>query len=351
MRASRNRVLLVAAAMLWIAAYAAWTADWMVQPMPFLLERSIRRVPMCVFGFACCWAMVGLLDRLAGRPWSVRLPAALTLCAVSSVAYALLNSVVFDVIRPLWGPASLPDVFQLALTIAWVFIAWSALYFAVAADADARDVRLDLSDARAAEHRARNQALAQQISPHFLFNALNAVSGLILDGAPAKAERVTVALAELLRRSLESDAQDFVSFGEELDAVHRYLEIEEARFENRFRVIEQVPADLRKLSVPPMILQPLVENAIKHGVARSTELVTLTIGATRKDRQLEISIVDDASPDPLSTRAVGMGFGQKSVGERLMLLYGPLATFVCGKAPEAGYEVRLTLPLRASGHA
>ena len=337
--------------MLWVAAFAAWTADWMVQPMPFLLERSMRRVPMCLFGFASCWFMVGILDRLADRTWSVRLSAALALCSLASVAYASANAVVFDVINPLWGPASLPEVFQLALTIAWVFVAWTALYFAIAADADARDARVGLSDARAAEQRARNQALAQQISPHFLFNALNVVSGLILDGAPARAERVTVALASLLRRSLETEAEGFVTFGEELDAAHRYLEIEEARFGHRFLVVDNVSADLREIPVPPMILQPLVENAIKHGVGRSSKLVILSIGATRCGRNLEIRIADDASPDPLSTRSPGLGFGQRSVGERLSLLYGPAASMTCGEVQGAGYQVRLTVPLEPSKRA
>jgi two-component system LytT family sensor kinase len=340
---ARRTVLTIATVMVWVAAYAAWTADWMVDPMPHLLARSLRRVPMCLFGMACCRVMAMLLDRLAARPWRWRLLTALALSFVASALYAALNTLVFYVIVPLWGSTSLAETLQLAVTVAWVFLAWCALYFAIAADAEARDSRLRLAAAREAGLRARHQALAQQVNPHFLFNALNAVSGLILEGAPAKAERVTMALAGLLRRSLDSDGRERVTLGEELDAVHRYIEIEQMRFEDRFRLVEDVPAGVRQFLVPALILQPLVENAVKHGVARSSRPVTVTIAALACGGRLEISVGDDAEPDVETSSPTASGIGEANVRERLALLWGPAAGLACGRE-DRGYVARITLP-------
>ncbi|MGN6376089.1 MAG: sensor histidine kinase [Sphingomonas sp.] len=342
MRASRTQMLLIATAMVWLIAYAAWTADWMFGDMAHVVERSLRRIPLCLFGAVCCWGMRAVLDRTAARPLGSRLVTALGLCVAASLAYSGLNAWVYYGIAPLWGPTNLGEILQLAMVVAWVFFAWSALYFGIDADARAHETRTRLAEVEAAALRARNQALAQQISPHFLFNALNTVSGLILDGEPARAERVTMALAGLLRRSLESDARDRVPLAEELDAVRRYLAIEETRFEDRLRVVERVPPALGSLAVPPMILQPLVENPVKHGVARSTVPVTLTIAAALADGRLMVTIDDDAPSTGPS--APGTGIGQRNVRQRLALLYGDVAAFDCGSRSGGGYSVRLVLP-------
>jgi LytS/YehU family sensor histidine kinase len=347
MRSARSHLLLIATAMVWIIAYAAWTADWMVGDMPFVAERALRRIPLCLFGAACCWGIKIALDRLSGKRLETRLLAALGLCAAASAAYAALNTIVYYAIAPLWGSTNLNEVFQLSLVVAWVFLAWTALYFAIRSDSDARDARLRLADAETAALRARNQALAQQISPHFLFNSLNTVSGLIMDGEPARAERVTVALAGLLRRSLETDAREHVTLGEELDAVHRYLEIEQSRFESRLRVDARIPDELRGLAVPPMILQPLVENVVKHGVARSTGPVCLSIAAERSGDNLRIAISDDVIPDSTAAPPPGTGTGQANVRQRLALMYGDRASLLCAAMPGRGYKAELVMPARA----
>jgi hypothetical protein len=214
-KSTRNQMLLIATALLWIATYAAYTADWMIGGMmPFAAERALRRIPICLFGAICCWGIKLLLDRSASQRVVGRVGTAFGLCLLASLAYAAVNTLVFYIIHPIWGGVTFIDAFEPSLTVSFVYFAWTALYFAIDAEAKARDARLRLADAQTEALRARNQALAQQISPHFLFNALNTVSGLIIEGEPARAERVTIALAALLRRSLETDAQDFVSLGE-----------------------------------------------------------------------------------------------------------------------------------------
>lgn len=339
-------MLLIVTVMVWVVAYAAWTADWMVGDMPFVAERALRRIPLCLFGGICCWEMKVVLDSMADRRLGAKLSAAFGLCVAASASYALLNTIAYYAIAPLWGPTNVNEIFQLALVVAWVFFAWTALYFAIRSDSDARDVRLRLADAETATLRARNQALAQQVSPHFLFNALNTVSGLIIEDRPERAERVTVALAGLLRRSLETDCAERVPLGDELDAVRRYLEIEESRFEDRLIVDEQVSDELLSLEVPPMILQPLVENAIKHGVAQSSRPVRLNVSAERAGEALRIRVSDDARPEPGAAQPSGTGLGQTNIRQRLALMYGDGASLTAEVLPGGGYVALLTIPAK-----
>ncbi|MDQ2878609.1 MAG: histidine kinase, partial [Pseudomonadota bacterium] len=176
MTPSRSRILLIATAMVWLAAYAAWTADWIIEPMPYLLERSLRRIPTCLFGIALCFAIAGALRRLPAMRAASKVAIGIFLCIIAALVFAFVCNVAFYLIAPLWGSTTFAMTLASALTDSWVFLAWLALYFAIEADADARDSRVALAEARTAEQRARNQALAQQINPHFLFNTLNAVS-------------------------------------------------------------------------------------------------------------------------------------------------------------------------------
>ena len=345
MESNRRTLLLIATAVVWLIAYVAWTADWMIGPDHHVLERALRRIPLCAFGAGCCWMIRRILDRMATRPIGPRLAAASAMCVAGALTYSGLNALVFYVVSPIWGHTTVGGTLQNAMTIVWVFFAWAALYFAIDGNVEAGNARLRLADAHSASLRARNHALAQQVSPHFLFNALNTVSGLIVEGEPARAERVTLALAGLLRRSLDTDTREFVPLGEEMDAVHRYVEIEENRFEDRLTVAEDVAPALRDIAVPPLILQPLVENAVRHGVARSTGPVRIRIDAALADGKLRIAVHDDARPAPGAPAATGGGIGQPNVRQRLELLYGGLAALRCGACPSGGYLCELAIPV------
>lgn len=344
MNSARRRTLLMVTAMVWIVAYAAYTTGWMLEPMPFVLERALRRIPICLFGAACCWAIGALLDRASGRPGRRQLVLAVLLCIPAAFAYGLVNTLIFYVLAPVWGHVSGLAVLQAVIDVIWVFFAWTALYFAITSDAEARDSKLRLADAQTEALRARNQALVQQLSPHFLFNALNTVTGLIGEGESVRAERVTIALAGLLRNSLNSEPRELVPLSEEIDLLNRYLEIEESRFEDRLIVEERMPSELGKLSVPPMILQPLVENAVKHGVARSIGLVRLTIAADLEGDRLRLSICDDARVLPTARASSGNGIGQENVRQRLALLYGASASLRCAPQLDGGYCAEIELP-------
>ena len=194
--------------------------------------------------------------------------------------------------------------------------------------------------------RTQLRLLQAQLEPHFLFNTLHAIATL-MHGNPAAAERMVVLLSDLLRRALrEMDGQE-VSLREELAFVDRYLEIEKTRFRERLSVERHIEADSLEAMVPPLLLHPLVENAIRHGVGRKVEGGCLGIRAQREDDRLELRIWDDG-PGPADDGDVakGSGLGLSTTRARLELLYGSGHHFELRRRAQGGVEVALSLPFR-----
>jgi two-component system LytT family sensor kinase len=338
-----DRTLLAATVVLWVTTYVAWTADWAIEPMAFTLERALRRVPVCMAGAALCWGLSWPLRMAAGRPLMLRLGLAVALCVGASLLQSVISQVAFYVIAPRWGPASLGEWLSGGMTNFWVFGAWAALYFALDYDAQAREGRLRLADAQAGLLQAQNRALAQQVDPHFLFNALNTVSGLIVTGETGAADRTVLALARLLRAMLDRELPAARPLGEEIAAQGPYLQVQTARFPERFQLVDAVPPQLRGWPVPSLILQPLIENVFTHGVARSPGRVTLEVFARQDGDVLIVGVRDDAAPAG-EGRHRGQGIGLDNVRARLATLYGEAATLTSGPREPHGWEVTMRLP-------
>lgn len=182
-------------------------------------------------------------------------------------------------------------------------------------------------------------ALRRQLEPHFLFNTLNAVAGLIRDGRGGDAIVMISGVSDLLRRVVDQPAQQ-VPLGEEMDFLERYLEIQHARFAARLRVHIDVPAELRAAQVPSLILQPLVENAIQHGIGQRVEGGELRVAAGRLGAALEIRIANDGPPLVNGWQA---GVGLSNTRARLASLYGA-ASGISVENREGGVEVVVTMP-------
>ncbi len=192
--------------------------------------------------------------------------------------------------------------------------------------------------------RARLQALKAQVHPHFLFNTLHAISALMEDDVEA-ARGMVVKLSELLRESLAEPDGHEVRLGDELALTKLYLEIERQRFGERLNVTYEVDEEADDLLVPHLVLQPLVENAIHHGVARDSKAGRLTIGGRRDNGVLELTITDDGpGVDELSIRE-GIGLG--GTRTRLRELYGDAAKLSIGRAGSRGCRVAIELPARS----
>ena len=240
------------------------------------------------------------------------------------------------------------------------FGSWFALYLAnrgllelitygaiagavIAVDAQRRLRARELANAglEAQLARAQLQALQGQMQPHFLFNTLNAIGVLIREDPPA-AGRVVSLLADLLRRTLDVAQQQEVPLREELDFLARYLEIERTRFPDRLRVLVDVPEALGAQLVPSFLLQPLVENAVRHGIAPRPEGGRIAVRGRRDGEALVLDVWNDGAPlDPDRRDGIGLA----ATRERLQRLYGAAATLTLGPA-EGGVRARVTLPAR-----
>jgi hypothetical protein len=192
--------------------------------------------------------------------------------------------------------------------------------------------------------RAQMRALQAQINPHFLFNTLNVLANLIHSN-PSKAERVTEELADVFRYALESTRTEWVKLDEELHFIESYLEIEKARFEERLTYAFDIDPEIRALKIPPMILQPLVENAIKHGIGPKVEGGEVRIRGRLTQHQLLLTIEDTGVGRQATTsRRRGAGIALSNVRERLQHLYGEGGTLQLEDIDPAGTRAVVTLP-------
>ncbi|PLK27234.1 sensor histidine kinase [Novosphingobium sp. TH158] len=231
---------------------------------------------------------------------------------------------------------------DVALSRYFLIIAWAAIYLALLIAEQARVAERREGEYRRAAKQAELRSLRYQINPHFLFNTLNSLSSLVMTGKQEAAETMIQSLASFYRRGLSEDPTGDHPLSEEIELQRLYLEIEAVRFPERLKLSVDVSPELGLVPVPGMILQPLVENAVKYGVARSTRPVTIAIAARSEFGQLVISVADDG-PAPASEEH-GMGIGLANVRDRLNARFGDAAGFVSGPVP-GGYRTELRLPL------
>ena len=202
--------------------------------------------------------------------------------------------------------------------------------------------------------QAQLQALRMQVNPHFLFNTLNAIAVLVRGGETSKAGRTLRLLSDMLRATFKGADVQMAPLREEIDLVERYLEIEEIRFGDRLRVEIEVDPDVSEVPVPYLLLQPLVENAVRHGIAPHAEAGVVRVSArpttTQGQKGVEL-VVADSGPgfpkDPETLLAESEGVGLANTKRRLETLYGDAHTLELGTAAEGGARVTLQLPLDA----
>ncbi|MGA8272935.1 MAG: histidine kinase [Candidatus Sulfotelmatobacter sp.] len=229
-----------------------------------------------------------------------------------------------------------------------VLFLWCTLYFSVKQWQQAARERERLLRAEAEVRDARLSALRYQLNPHFLFNSLNAVSTLVLDGNAPAATRMLAQIGELLRTTLDSDGGPETPLSQEIAFTERYLAIEQTRLGGRLRVEITISPETLDALVPSMLLQPLVENAVRHGVAPLVEGGTIRVQSKLHGAQLQISVQNSGDPRAglAQKNQPANGIGLSNTAERLKTLYATDHKFLL-KWPEAGgCEVTVELPLR-----
>src|SRR5512147_3133106 len=300
------------------------------------------------------WGLLALVVRALARRfridrenWERAVPIHFGASLTLGFLHLVLATAVQAVLRGAEPYPFLPKlVDNFAASYHWnLLIYWAILALEYARDAQEHRVRAAELETGVAE--ARLQALAMQLRPHFLFNTLNAIAEPIHED-PDAAERMVGRLADLLRRTLETDGSAEVPLATELELVDRYLDIQAVRFQDRLRVRWEVAGDVRAAWVPAMILLPLVENAVRHGVSARPGPGEVGIRARREADTLRLEVWDDGPGlDPSAQRAPRRGIGLANTQARLAQLYGATHRFELVDGAPTGLVVRVSLPFRA----
>jgi two-component system sensor histidine kinase AlgZ len=231
----------------------------------------------------------------------------------------------------------------------FVLVAWSALYFGIKHYHVLQEQRERLQTLEGMAREAQMRALRYQLQPHFLFNTLNAISTLVLDNQPRIATQMIARLADLLRRTLESPDIHQVSLKEEIAVTKEYLALEKVRFGPRLTVTFTIDPETHDAQVPRFLLQPLVENAIRHGIAKRPEGGNLNLRSELVGGRLRMRIENDGAEDDApvlrrNTTPPHRGLGLTNTRARLHQMYGYEATLETHGTATGTYEVRISMP-------
>lgn len=233
----------------------------------------------------------------------------------------------------------------------WLFFAiflltWSSLYFGINAMLDLETERANVAQALKLADTARLRALQSNLNPHFLFNALNGIATLIREKDMSSASAMVDALSVFLRSTLERLNSPEIQVSEELQLIEQYLRIQRFRFTERLRSTVHADRDALEALIPTLILQPLVENAVRHGILPREDGGSLWVCVRKEDQTLVVSVEDDG-PGPPSGRAPSLGVGLGNSKDRLAALYGPAAKLTFGpRTGGTGFAVVMRIPFR-----
>ncbi|MBS0482693.1 MAG: histidine kinase [Proteobacteria bacterium] len=242
---------------------------------------------------------------------------------------------------------------DVALGRYFLLLAWAGLYFALVNGEQAAAAERREGAFRRAAKAAELRSLRYQVNPHFLFNTLNSLSAMVMTGKAEAAERMIQTLSNFYRHSLAGDAGADLALEQEIAQQRHYLEIEAVRFPERLRVAIDLPARLAEARVPGMILQPLVENAVRYGVTPVARPVTIRISAAEDNGHLVIEVANDGpggeQDEGKGGSKSGLGIGLANVRDRLAARYGDGAVLSSGPLPSGGWRTTIIMPLAYHG--
>ena len=306
-------------------------------------------VDACIvlLGAAHCLVIRAVLERVVRRPFWVQAAIAAMLALSLAMPFEWVMRGFLSLVFPSMVNDPKPPVILRALvasTVVWgaPLGIWAVGVLAVTHEGEARRREWRLIEAQARAHEAQVRALRYQVNPHFLYNTLNAIAALILDRRNDQAEEMVIRLSDFFRSSLAQDPLADATLGDEIALQRLYLEIEQVRFADQLAVEVHLPRELEDVLVPSLILQPLVENALKHGLRGPGELMRLTIAAHADAGRLTLEVADDGRGS--TAQGGGTGIGLKNVQRRLAARFQQNARLVTDAGAD-GFRARITLPL------
>lgn len=330
------------AAMFWLCVIVTDSFLWgLVGVDP--LASALGKVILNLFGALLTLVVTIFLFQLRAASLLIKVAIAFGFSVVAAAIYGGADVLIYLVMVPSgsWEFDSTVYGYTMISSTA-MFFGWSCLYVALIYSDEVRDRERRLAIARDEAVNAQMRALRYQIQPHFLFNTINSAVGLMEEGASARAQRMMLSLSGFLRQTLDLDPLKDVRLAEELQLQEDYLEIERERFPDRMQFTIDVEEEALVAFVPNLILQPLIENAVKHGLEPSTGKVGLRISAWRGNEQLVILVENDLGAATKSLPPGDNPIGLRNVTQRLSARFGKDASF---KARRTDHHFRAEIRL------
>jgi signal transduction histidine kinase len=340
-----RRAVLLVTLFLWVSIYAVLNSRDFLSEVGLKTEVALMRVGVIILGCGLCYLIHLVIAKMAGKSFRQRAIAVIIMTPIAADIFAWLNAFGIWLVAPERKAAALPIssiIFSVSYYV-WFFMAWAAFYLALTYSEEAREQERRAAAIQAHAHAAQLRALQFQVNPHFLFNTLNSIAALIVDKHSGQAEQMVTRLAAFFRSNLSADPLEDVRLSEEIAAQLLYLEIEQVRFPD-LSVKVDVPDELRDALVPSLILQPLIENAVKHGIANNPRPAKIKLTAASEGDWLNLEVSDDGL-DAHGRSSRGTGIGLANVHERLVRRFGDCCTFKAGRARPRGFHVHMKMPL------
>ncbi|MDX1490827.1 MAG: histidine kinase [Pseudohongiellaceae bacterium] len=354
LRPGRNAQFCIFQAIGWIS----WVVllilrDLTFVPAEYMLDRAGIFVLDALAGIVLSTALRYLYRLVWDAAAYLRVAAVFFGCLIASMVWQLIKDVITateigsSVDLTGYGWVSFFNVLPFSFSL---LLVWSVLYFCIKYYQMFQIEKEKSLRSEALAHEAQLRMLRYQLNPHFLFNTLNAISTLVLQKDTESANTMLTKLSKFLRYSLDHDPLDQVDLAHEIGSVGLYLDIEKVRFEERMKIEFNIEGDAGKGQVPSMLLQPLIENSIKHAIARSVDGGLIAIHAYHKNAELVIEIMDDGPGIPdyqaVVERNSGSsgGVGLKNIRDRLKEIYGDNHSITFSKREPIGCKVTVVIP-------
>lgn len=347
---------------MWVIYFMVTTGLSVLMGADELMHYMTPRVLVVVTGIFCTLLLYWLIKKVQPRSFRARVALVLGVAVPLVVVYSTFNLLFFYYWYPTGDVPMVIEKLSSKFTIPWqmvvvldssvrwyfFFAVWATLYVAFGYANEMRAVERRANAYRLEAKNAQLRALHYQINPHFLFNTLNSLSTMVLRGSQNDAETMIMNLSSFLRSCLDVDPEKLVSLAEEISLQKLYLDMERVRFPNRLQVDFDIPDEAQNELVPALILQPLIENAIKYGVGPSRGQISVRIMARTDASNLYLRIENDLDPGATLPPG-GTGLGLRNVRDRLLTRYGPVAECEWGMLPHGGFYVFLRMPRGSEG--
>jgi LytS/YehU family sensor histidine kinase len=338
----------------WTLQTCGWLGFFITQYVGSWVYKKLDEMPnfglvvaLAAFsGFLLSLVLRLIYRRLWLKPPIVTIAGALASCYLFALVWrVVINRSYILFIDPTWRYTNPLGIFEGAISSTYILLSWSAIYFGVKYYESLQQQRNATLRAAALAQEAQLKMLRYQLNPHFLFNTLNAISTLILDNENRTANQTVMRLSEFLRYTLDQDPMKKVTLRQEIEAMNLYLTTEKLRFGDRLQLEFAVEERALEALVPSLLLQPLIENAVKYAVSPSERGGIIRVEARARGSMLELAVADDGPGlNGAVVPAAGRGVGLRNTRERLAVLYEDKHRFAT-MDNKPGLRIELGLPM------